>query len=139
MGCSWGRSADLSRLWAGVPTRLLFRGGSSCQANAMSVVAVPTATPRRNGMVMSMATQKVTVTLGVEQVESVKALVKAGDSPSVSAFVQSAVGAALDDASAWGRVLAEALEQSGGPLTPEERDWADAMLNDIDSHSVTAA
>lgn len=80
-------------------------------------------------MVTGMATQKVTVTLGTEQVASVKALVAAGDAPSVSAFVQGAVGAALDDASAWGSVLAEALEQSGGPLTPSERAWADMVLD----------
>ena len=86
-----------------------------------------------------MATQKVTVTLGVEQVASVKALVEAGDSPSVSAFVQGAVGAALDDAAAWGRVLADALEQSGGPLTPAEREWADAVLGETGHRAQTAA
>ena len=86
-----------------------------------------------------MATQKVTVTLGVEQVASVKALVEAGDSPSVSAFVQGAVGAALDDAAAWGRVLADALEQSGGPLTPAEREWADAVLGETGHCAETAA
>ena len=90
-------------------------------------------------MVIGMATQKVTVTLGAEQVASVKALVEAGDAPSVSAFVQGAVGAALDDAAAWGRILAEALEQSGGPLTHAERAWADEVLGDSDPHTETAA
>lgn len=84
-------------------------------------------------MASGMATQKITVTLGRDQVASVKALVESGDSPSVSAFVQSAVCAALDDSQAWGRALAEALEQSGGPLTPEERTWADEML--VDAHA----
>ncbi|WP_419944113.1 hypothetical protein [Candidatus Poriferisodalis sp.] len=86
-----------------------------------------------------MATQKVTVTLGAEQVASVKALVEAGDAPSVSAFVQGAVGAALDDAAVWGRVLADALEQSGGPLTSAEREWADEMLGVADARAETAA
>lgn len=90
-------------------------------------------------MAIGMATQKVTVTLGAEQVASVKALVDAGDAPSVSAFVQGAVGAALDDAAAWGRALADALERSGGPLTSAEREWADEMLGVADSHAETAA
>lgn len=90
-------------------------------------------------MAFGMAKQKITVTLGMEQVASVKALVEAGDSPSVSAFVQSAVCAALDDSQAWGRALAEALEQSGGPLAPEERTWADEMLADVRSDAETAA
>ncbi len=86
-----------------------------------------------------MATQKITVTLGTEQVASVKALVEAGDAPSVSAFVQSAVGAALDDSDAWGRTLAEALEQSGGPLTPAEQEWADEALGARGPHAQNAA
>jgi len=90
-------------------------------------------------MAIGMATQKVTVTLAAEQVASVRALVDAGDAPSVSAFVQGAVGAALDDAAAWGRVLADALERSGGPLTSAEREWADEMLGVADSHAETAA
>lgn len=90
-------------------------------------------------MANSMATQKVTVTLGAEQVESVKALVEAGDATSVSAFVQRAVGAALDDAAAWGRVLADALEQSGGPLTAAEREWADEILGNAERRAETAA
>lgn len=90
-------------------------------------------------MGIGMASQKVTVTLGAEQVASVKALVESGDAPSVSAFVQGAVGAALDDAAAWGRVLADALEQAGGPLTSEERTWADEVLSDTEPHAETAA
>ena len=90
-------------------------------------------------MAIGMATQKITITLGTEQVASVKALVEAGDAPSVSAFVQGAVGAALDDAAAWGRILADALEQSGGPLTRAEREWADEVLGDSDPHAETAA
>ncbi len=92
-----------------------------------------------DSMAIGMATQKITITLGEEQVASVKALVEAGDSPSVSAFVQGAVGGALDDAAAWGRVLAEALEQSGGPLSSAEREWADEVLCEPESHAETTA
>jgi hypothetical protein len=42
-------------------------------------------------MVLGMATTKVTITLDQEQVESIRALVAAGQSPNVSAFVKHAV------------------------------------------------
>lgn len=47
---------------------------------------------------------------------------------SVSAFVQHAVRSSLNDVAGWAGVLAEALEGTGGPLTPEEVQWADDVL-----------
>jgi Arc/MetJ-type ribon-helix-helix transcriptional regulator len=79
-------------------------------------------------MVIGMATKKVTVTLPEEQVLQVKALVEAGRASSVSGFVQHAVGVALDDMAGWASMLATALEETGGPLTDDEREWADAVL-----------
>jgi Arc/MetJ-type ribon-helix-helix transcriptional regulator len=75
-----------------------------------------------------MATKKVTITLGEEQLESVRALVAAGRAPSVAGFVQHAVAVALDDVAGWGAVLAEALQATGGPLTDAERQWADETM-----------
>jgi Arc/MetJ-type ribon-helix-helix transcriptional regulator len=75
-----------------------------------------------------MATAKITITLQQEQVEEVRALVAAGRTASVSAFVQHAVGVALNDAAGWREMLAEALRETGGPLTRKERAWADAIL-----------
>ena len=75
-----------------------------------------------------MATKKVTVTLPVEQLEQIRELVKAGQAASVSGFVQHAVGTALDDFAGWGAMLAQALAESGGPLSAEERAWADEVL-----------
>jgi hypothetical protein len=46
----------------------------------------------------------------------------------VSAFVQHAAPVALDDVAVWGALLAEALRSTGGPLTDEERAWADEVL-----------
>ena len=80
------------------------------------------------GMVFGMATAKITITLRDEQVESIRALVAAGKARSVSAFVGHAVGVALDDAAGWNRMLEDALQQTGGPLTEKEREWADALL-----------
>ena len=75
-----------------------------------------------------MATIKVTVTLSEADVEAVRALVAKGHAASVSGFVQHAVRVGLQDVSGWGAMLAQALEQTGGPVTPTEREWADGIL-----------
>jgi len=80
-------------------------------------------------MVLGMATTKITVTLPNDQIEAVRALVAAGQSASVSAFVKQAVGAAINDAAGWKELLDEALQKTGGPLTRKEREWADAILS----------
>ena len=79
-------------------------------------------------MYIGMATVKVTVTLTVEQLDEVRALVANGTAESVSGFVQHAVGVALSDAAGWNEMLDDALRQTGGPLTKKERAWADALL-----------
>ena len=75
-----------------------------------------------------MATKKVTVTLDEGQVDKIRALVESGTTSSVSGFVQHAVGIALDDVAGWGALLAEALRETGGPLSDEERSWSDDIL-----------
>lgn len=79
-------------------------------------------------MVPGMATKKITITLEAEQLDRVRGLVEAGKASSVSGFVQHAVGVSLDDIAGWGAMLAEALRDTGGPLSQEEKDWADEML-----------
>lgn len=79
-------------------------------------------------MVAGMATVKVTITLEDEQLASIRGLVGLGRASSVSGFVQHAVGVALDDVAGWSTMLAEALELTGGPLTDEERSWADGVI-----------
>jgi Arc/MetJ-type ribon-helix-helix transcriptional regulator len=81
------------------------------------------------GMVFGMATTKITITLENNQIENIRALVAAGVASSVSAFVKHAVGIALFDAAGWKEMLQDALQQTGGPLTKKERDWADAILS----------
>jgi len=80
-------------------------------------------------MVFGMATRKITITLRDDQIKEVHALVAAGQAASVSGFVQHAVGVALSDAAGWKVMLEDALQQTGGPLTPKERAWADALLS----------
>ena len=81
-----------------------------------------------SGMVVGMATAKLTITLEEEQLSEIHALVAAGKARSISGFVQHAVRVALFDAAGWREMLTEALQQTGGPLTKKERAWADALL-----------
>lgn len=83
---------------------------------------------KRNGMVTGMATRKVTITLGEVQLDQIRSLVQARATTSVSGFVQHAVTVALDDVAGWGAMLAEALRETGGALSDEERAWADDVL-----------
>jgi Arc/MetJ-type ribon-helix-helix transcriptional regulator len=76
-----------------------------------------------------MATCKITITLRDDQIKEVRALVTAGQATSVSAFVQHAVGLALSDAAGWREMLEDALQQTGGPLSKKEREWADELLS----------
>lgn len=80
------------------------------------------------GMVFGMATSKVTITLDNDQLDEVRRLVAAGQASSVSGFVTHAVRVALHDAAGWREMLDEALRDTGGPLTAEERAWADGVL-----------
>jgi len=75
-----------------------------------------------------MATRKVTVTLEDAQLDAIRKLADAESAPSVSGFVQHAVSVSLDDVAGWGALLAEARRETGGPLTDEERAWADELL-----------
>jgi Arc/MetJ-type ribon-helix-helix transcriptional regulator len=79
-------------------------------------------------MVVGMATRKVTITLDEDQVGRIRALVEAGIASSMSGFVQHAVGVALDDVAGWGAMLADALIETGGELSRQEKRWADEVL-----------
>ncbi len=79
-------------------------------------------------MVCGMASKKITVTLDTGLVEQIRTLVEAGRAASVSGFVQHAVRVALDDVAGWGALLAQALRETGGPLSADEKAWADEVL-----------
>jgi Arc/MetJ-type ribon-helix-helix transcriptional regulator len=80
-------------------------------------------------MVCGMATSKITITLPDDQINEIRVLIAAGHAASVSGFIKHAVGVALFDAAGWREMLADALQQTGGPLTKKERAWADALLS----------
>lgn len=90
-------------------------------------------------MVNGMATRKLTITLDEAQLDRIRALVDGGSARSVSGFVAHAVGLALDDVSGWGALLAEALRDTGGPLSDDERAWADEVLGLTQPRKTTAA
>lgn len=75
-----------------------------------------------------MAMKKITVTLNEDELARIRGLVETGKTPSVSGFVQHAVRVSLDDVAGWGAMLAQALAQTGGDLTADERAWADRIL-----------
>ncbi|MBV9012970.1 MAG: hypothetical protein JO272_13140 [Pseudonocardiales bacterium] len=75
-----------------------------------------------------MVMKKITVTLDEDELARIRGLVESGKAPSVSGFVQHAVRVSLDDVAGWGAVLAQALAQTGGDLTADERAWADRIL-----------
>lgn len=81
-------------------------------------------------MVIGMATAKITITLDELDLRSIRGLVTARKAASVSGFVQHAVSVALVDVAGWGANLAEALAATGGPLTGQERAWADSVLGE---------
>ena len=78
-----------------------------------------------------MATVKVTVTIPEDQLHAIRELVDVGQARSVSGFVQHAIGVSLDDAAGWEQMLDDALAATGGPLTDEERRWADEALSQV--------
>lgn len=90
-------------------------------------------------MVIGMVTRKVTVTLDVGQLDRVRGLIESGMAPSVSGFVQHAVSVALDDVAGWGAMLADALQDTGGELSSEERRWADEALGGKKRRTTSAA
>ena len=90
-------------------------------------------------MVVGMATRKVTVTLDEVQLDQIRELVEGGRAPSVSGFVQHAVAVSLDDAAGWGAMLAGALCDTGGPLSDDERVWADEQLGTMPRRRGSAA
>jgi len=80
-------------------------------------------------MVFSVATTKITITLPDEQRGQVRALVPSGRTKSVSAFAKHAIKIALFDAAGFREMLDQALQETGGPPTPEEREWVASVLS----------
>src|ERR1700730_6428934 len=85
--------------------------------------------PIVHGMVDGMDTAKITITLPDRQLEEIRKRVAAQNSPSVSGFIQQAVQKSLENAAEFRAIVDQALNATGGPLTPKERVWARRMLS----------
>jgi len=70
---------------------------------------------------------KFTVTLTDDQLRDIQHVTNSRRKERVSVFIQQAIKRQVENAVAYRRMLQEALEQTGGPLTDEERGWADAI------------
>ena len=82
----------------------------------------------RVGMMIGMTRKaKIAVTLPQELVDTARDAVRRGRATSVSAYVAEAMTqrAKADDLDT---LLDEMLDASGGPMTDEERAWADRLL-----------
>lgn len=83
---------------------------------------------RESGIVAgTAATQKVTITLSIASVETVRGLVESGQATFISGFVQHAVERP-GRRRGLGASLSAALASTGGELSARERAWADAVL-----------
>lgn len=72
-----------------------------------------------------MATRKITITLPEEQVEQIRN--SAGPHGTVAWYIKRAIAAALEDERLFNERLNETLMKTGGPITPKEEAWLDAM------------
>jgi Arc/MetJ-type ribon-helix-helix transcriptional regulator len=61
-------------------------------------------------------------------VAAIRDLVRDGAAESVSGFVTAAVALALEDRLAFEQLLDEGLQKTGGPMTAQERQWADRII-----------
>ena len=76
-----------------------------------------------------MATTKITITMPDAQLAEIRKRVAARQAPSISGLIQHAVQKSLDNAAAYNAMLDQALLETGGPLTANERAWARKMLS----------
>jgi hypothetical protein len=104
--------------------RLLFRSGDPLAIDRTRETALLIL----RGMVHGMAAVKITITLPHRQLEEIRKRVAAQDSPSVSGFTQQAVQNFLDNTAQFRAMVKEALQETGGPITPKKRAWARKML-----------
>lgn len=83
-------------------------------------------------MMLSMSPDRVkdriTITVDPEVLALVRSAVEAGTASSVSAFFEWAALDAIDADAAYVRTLDEILDETGGPITAEEREESERRL-----------
>jgi Arc/MetJ-type ribon-helix-helix transcriptional regulator len=76
-----------------------------------------------------VATAKITITLQDKQIEEIRKRVAVHESASVSSFVQRAVQRTLMNSAEFSAMIDQGLMETGGPLTANERAWAQKILS----------
>jgi Arc/MetJ-type ribon-helix-helix transcriptional regulator len=79
-------------------------------------------------MILSMTKAKIAVTIDKGLLAKVRQAVDDGVAPNVSAYIEGAVAARLTDDADFQAMLDEMLEETGGPMTDEERAEVDREL-----------
>jgi hypothetical protein len=74
-----------------------------------------------------MTAAKIAISVPWDLLARVRAAVKRGEAASVSAYVSKALEEKLGEDDIF-KMFDEMLEETGGPLTPEEIRWADEKL-----------
>ncbi|HKA01296.1 MAG TPA: ribbon-helix-helix domain-containing protein [Candidatus Solibacter sp.] len=75
-----------------------------------------------------MAAKKITITLPDHQLAEIRKRVTARKTETVSGFIRHTIQELFDNEAAFGAMVDEVLEKTGGPLTAKERAWARKML-----------
>ncbi len=78
---------------------------------------------------MTATKSRLTITADADIVDQVKALVAQGGASSVSAYVEHSVRCQLAADADFDLLLATMLDETGGPLTPDERAAARRVLS----------
>lgn len=78
---------------------------------------------------MTATKSRLTITADADIVDQVKALVAHGGASSVSAYVEHSVRCQLAADADFDLLLATMLDETGGPLTPDERAAARRVLS----------
>ncbi|MDE0318408.1 MAG: ribbon-helix-helix protein, CopG family [Acidimicrobiaceae bacterium] len=79
---------------------------------------------------MAVTKSQMTVTVDADIADRVKSLVAQGGASSVSAYVEHALRYQLARDAEFDELLATMLNETGGPLTPDERAAARRVLSD---------
>jgi Arc/MetJ-type ribon-helix-helix transcriptional regulator len=74
-----------------------------------------------------MKYEKIAISLPLRAAEHVRRAVKRGEAPSVSAYITSAIEERAKQSSLRD-MIDEALEATGGPMTPEEHAWVEYVM-----------
>ena len=78
---------------------------------------------------MTATKSRLTITVDADIADQVKALIAQGGAPNVSAYVEHAVKCQLAADADFDVLLATMLDETGGPLTPDERAAARRVLS----------